>query len=163
MDDFAPRGPHGPRKSFIAALQGPSEKRGGVWTPGANRRNGLWRPALAARGRDAADLACAGRGLIESKLSDVRPHRGPATQGALALLSPRRPRPLAQRCERGDSGTSDRYSPPETTFSSHNHFAFSRRLIGPGMDQGDAELGTDQRELLGAVVGAVVHVIPNSG
>jgi hypothetical protein len=33
------------------------------------------------------------------------------------------------------------------------------RAIGPGMDQGDAELGAHQGQVAGAVVGAVVDVM----
>ena len=41
-------------------------------------------------------------------------------------------------------------------------FGFAPRLwlIGPGVDECDAELGADQRQVLGAVVGAVVDVQP---
>ena len=38
--------------------------------------------------------------------------------------------------------------------------ALARRLMGPGVDEGDAELGADQRQVLGSIVGAVVDVQP---
>ena len=42
------------------------------------------------------------------------------------------------------------------------NFTFSLWTIGSGVDERDTELGTDNSQMAGAVVGAIIHVKPGN-
>ena len=129
MADFAPRRPRRVRKCFIAALQGPSTKGGGIQTlPCQLQKPPLRPPFRCARPCRRASCPC-GRHPERVEWPVIDPHCGRAPGKPFLPTLHAGSRTDAggrRRCGGASVVTAARlscYIPPQTTFSSHNHRA----------------------------------------